>query len=147
MKFNSLEELTKYLENKQATAMPKVGEEMKNIMKEETKKEVDSYVTLKYENTGYIIDCIDITMLSKDSVDVSWQDNGRWYSLSEKSYKDHMYAPWALEHGKVWASGSTSSNPNYRDSTDFVDNSTKQIEKDLPKKYKKIMNNLGISLE
>lgn len=144
MEFSSLEELVRYVESKQSRAMNSVGKEMKEIMKQETNSQVDAYSNSIYENTGDIIDCIDITDMSKDSVEVSWKDNGDWHSVIDGN---HMYAPYALENGTAWGRGKTRTNLSYRPKTNFVEESMDKIKSEIPNEYKRIMNGLGVPLK
>ncbi|WP_219716704.1 hypothetical protein, partial [Clostridioides difficile] len=86
MVFKSLDELVAYTKNKIAASMPEVGKEMKEIMKEEVNKQVYSGYTPVGEwnpnvwggRTGQLLDAIDVTELSSNSVTSEIQNNGNW---------------------------------------------------------------------
>lgn len=141
MIFSSLEDLKSYVEKKHLQALEEVGEEMKDIMKKETTEQVyHAYNPNAYETTGQLLDSIDITDMSKNSVTVEWQDNGDWTSVNG----EHFFPMYGLESGKTWGEGSTRLNPKYRPKTNLLEESINEIEREIPNEYRKIMNGLGV---
>ena len=60
-----------------------------------------------------------------------------------------MYAPWALEHGKVWdfSSGSSPQSPIYKRATTLEETSTEIIEKDSKDISRKILRKKGFDVK
>lgn len=141
--FSSIDDLANYIKN---SCYKDIIEEVKTdgikTMKEVTEDQVEGI-------TGDVIECIGVIEESNSSVTMGWQDNGGWYSLAAKTKGDHMYAPWALEHGKVWdfSAGSTPENPIYKEATTLEETSTEIIEKDTEITYKKIMRQKGFNIK
>lgn len=133
MEFNSIEEMVAYVKRQIASTNDDLGEEMVRIAKEETKKQQESYSPNQYERTGALVNCIGVTNVSPESVEISWQDNGRWTSVKGSPF----YAPQGLENGTTWG----------RSSTDFVDQSFNEIEYKIPLSFKRHMKSRGVSIE
>jgi hypothetical protein len=111
-----------------------------------TMKDVTDFQVKGY--TGDILESIDVVEESDNHIVFAWKDNGGWYSISSKTYGKHMYAPWALEHGKVWdiSGGSTPDNPIYKNATTLESSSTEIIEKDSINTLKRIMKKNGFKI-
>ena len=120
MVFNSVEEAEAYIEKQLQGACQSVADEMVDIAKRETQAQTQRGKGAPfYANTGNVINCIDATKISTKEVEITWQDNGGWYSVITG---EPFYAPWALENGTVW----------YQSSTNFVDSSFSRIQSDIP---------------
>ena len=132
MEFNSIEEMLAYVKRQIASTNDDLGEEMVRIAKEETKKQQESYTPTQYERTGALINCIGITNVSPESVEISWQDNGGWTSVKGSPF----YAPTGLENGTTWGRGET----------DFVDQSFNEIEDKIPLSFKRHMKSKGVPI-
>lgn len=132
MEFNSIEEMVVYVERQIASTNDDLGEEMVRIAKEETKKQQESYTPTQYERTGTLVNCIGITNVSPESVEISWQDNGGWTSVKGSPF----YAPAGLENGTTWERGKT----------DFVDQSFNEIEDKIPLSFKRHMKSRGVPI-
>ena len=136
--FKNLKDVMKYIEKATADAMPEVGEELEEIMKEEIQTQVyDAYDPSTYERTKQLLNSVETTNVSNNSVEVSWRDNGDWTSYAGK----HMYVIHGLEMGKTYGRG------GYRPSTDLVGESTRRANNEIPDKYKKIMKSKGIKIK
>ena len=136
--FKTLKDVMKYIEKATEDAMPEVGEELEEIMKEEIQTQVyDAYDPSTYERTKQLINSVETTNVSDNSVEVSWRDNGDWTSYAGK----HMYVIHGLEMGKTYGRG------GYRPSTDLVGESTRRANNEIPDKYKSEMRNRGIPIK
>ena len=136
--FKSLNDLMRYVNKATADSMPEVGKELEEIMKEEIQKQVyDAYDTSKYDRTKQLLNSVETTNVSDNSVEVSWRDNGDWTSYAGK----HMYVIHGLEMGKTYGRG------GYRPSTDLVGESTRRANNEIPDKYKSEMRNRGIPIK
>lgn len=133
MEFNSIEEMVAYVKRQIASTNDDLGEEMVRIAKEETKKQQESYTPTQYKRTGALVNCIGITNVSPESVEISWQDNGGWTSVKGSPF----YAPAGLENGTTWGRGKT----------DFVDQSFNEIEDKIPLSFKRHMKSKGVPIE
>lgn len=135
MEFSSLEDLVSYVEKMNSVAMYEVGEEMKDIMKDETHKQVyQAYSPEEYQRTYDLMNSIDVVSLGKDFVETEFQDNGGWYSVK---YGSHFHAIKGLEDGATWG----------RSGTNLMSESESRIESEIPREYKKIMNGLGVPMK
>ena len=135
MEFKSLEDLVRYVKRMNGVAMYEVGEEMKDIMKEETAEQVyQSYSPDVYTRTYDLMNSIDVVERDNDSVTAEFQDNGNWTSVK---YGTHFHAIKGLEDGATWG----------RSGTNLMEESSNRIEKEIPKKYKSIMNRLGVPMK
>ncbi|EII6832942.1 hypothetical protein [Clostridioides difficile] len=146
MVFKSLDELVAYTKNKIAASMPEVGKEMKEIMKEEVNKQVYSGYTPVGEwnpnvwggRTGQLLDAIDVTELSSNSVTSEIQNNGNWVDAFTRNSAFPMER---LEKGKVWGVG------GYRPQTNIMEESNSKAQERVPKCFKSTMNGLGVPVE
>ncbi|HBF4296288.1 TPA: hypothetical protein KON56_001320 [Clostridioides difficile] len=146
MVFKSLDELVAYTKNKIAASMPEVGKEMKEIMKEEVNKQVYSGYTPVGEwnpnvwggRTGQLLDAIDVTELSSNSVTSEIQNNGNWVDAFTRNSAFPMER---LEKGKVWGVG------GYRPQTNIMEESNSKAQERLPKCFKSKMNELGVPVK
>ena len=142
-KFSSLEAVVSYIKN---SCNPEIIDEIEReglkTMEDVTRDQVDGW-------SGDIFQSVGTNIKTNDSLELSWQDNGGWYSLSEKTKGDHMYAPWALEHGKVWdfSAGSSPKNPIYKKPTTLEETSTEIIEKDSEDITRKILRRKGFDVK
>ena len=136
--FKSLNDLMIYVNKATADSMPEVGKELEEIMKEEIQTQVyDAYDPSTYERTKQLLNSVETTNVSNNSVEVSWRDNGDWTSYAGK----HMYVIHGLEMGKTYGRG------GYRPSTDLVGESTRRGKNEIPDKYKSEMRNRGIPIK
>ena len=141
-KFNSLDDVIKYIKNScNPDIIDEIEREGLKTMEDVTRDQVSGW-------SGDIFESIGTNIKTNDSLELSWQDKGGWYSLAEKTKGDHMYAPWALEHGKVWdfSSGSTPDNPIYKKATTLEDTSTEIIERDSEEITRKVLKRKGFSV-
>ncbi|EGT5447416.1 hypothetical protein IR152_11145 [Clostridioides sp. ES-S-0108-01] len=146
MVFKSLDDLVAYTKNKIAASMPEVGKEMKDIMKEEVNKQVYSGYTPVGEwnpniwrgRTGQLLDAIDVTELSSNSVTSEIQNNGNWVDAFTRNSAFPMER---LEKGKVWGVG------GYRPQTNIMEESNSKAQERVPKCFKSTMNGLGVPVE
>ncbi|AWH83466.1 hypothetical protein [Clostridioides difficile] len=146
MVFKSLDELVAYTKNKIAASMPEVGKEMKEIMKEEVNKQVYSGYTPVGEwnpnvwggRTGQLLDAVDVTELSSNSVTSEIQNKGNWVDAFTRNSAFPMER---LEKGKVWGVG------GYRPQTNIMEESNSKAQERVPKCFKSTMNGLGVPVE
>ena len=146
MVFKSLDELVAYTKNKIAASMPEVGKEMKEIMKEEVNKQVYSGYTPVGEwnpnvwggRTGQLLDAVDVTELSSNSVTSEIQNKGNWVDAFTRNSAFPMER---LEKGKVWGVG------GYRPQTNTMEESNSKAQERVPKCFKSTMNGLGVPVE
>ncbi|MDB9603087.1 hypothetical protein N5132_021290, partial [Clostridioides difficile] len=146
MEFKSLDELVAYTKNKIAASMPEVGKEMKEIVKGEVNKQVYSGYTPVGEwnpnvwggRTGQLLDAIDVTELSSNSVTSEIQNNGNWVDAFTRNSAFPMER---LEKGKVWGVG------GYRPQTNIMEESNSKAQERVPKCFKSKMNELGVPVK
>ena len=142
-KFNSLEDVISYIKSScNPDIIDEIEREGLKTMEDVTRDQVDGW-------SGDIFQSVGTNIKTNDSLELSWQDNGGWYSLAEKTKGNHMYAPWALEHGKVWdfSAGSTPQNPIYKKPTTLEETSTEIIEKDSEDITRKILRRKGFDVK
>lgn len=136
-KFKNLKDVMKYIERATEEAMPELGEELENIMKEEIQTQVyDAYKPQDYVRQYELLDSVETTNVGKDYVQVSWRNNGSWTSYAGKP----MYVIHGLEMGKTYGVG------GYRPSTNLVEDSKNRASDELPEKYKEILKSKGIKV-
>lgn len=137
MEFSNIEEMVIFIEKKMNQASKELTNKMVEIAKETTEKEQGKYSNpSSYTRTGDLLRCIKPTSTTKDLMEITWENSGRW-----KSYKGNpFYAPIALETGKTYGVG------GYRPKTNFVELTEKRVENELPKHFKTIMNSLGVPI-
>lgn len=141
-KFNSIEDVAKYIKSTcNPEIIDKIEESGIETMEEVTREQVDGW-------NGDIFKCVGTNSKTNDSLELAWQDTGGWFSLAEKTKGDHMYAPWALEHGKVWdfSKGSSPDNPIYKPATTLEETSTEIIEKDSEEISRKVLKQKGFDV-
>ena len=137
-KFKSLKDAMKYIEKATSDSMQELGRELEEIMKEEIQTQVyDAYNPSTYDRTKQLLNSVETTNVSDNSVEVSWRDNGDWTSYAGK----HMYVIHGLEMGKTYGKG------GYRPSTNLVEESYRRTENEIPKKYKTEMKKRGIPIK
>ena len=138
--FKSLKAALRYIEDAKAESIRHVGKEVENIMKEEVQEQVyDAYKPKYYERTNQFIDSIAITRMSDDMVEVSWRDNGDWYSVVKRARNekpDHMYVIHGHEMGMVWG--------RHNKPTTLVETSKERVEKEIPDEVIKFLRSKGI---
>ena len=142
-KFNSLDDVVSYIKRScNPDIIDEIEREGLKTMEDVTRDQVDGW-------SGDIFKSVGTNIKTNDSLELSWRDNGRWYSLAEKTKGNHMYAPWALEHGKVWdfSAGSSPNNPIYKKSTTLEETSTDIIEKDSEDITRKILKRKGFKVK
>lgn len=138
-KFKSLKDALIYIEKAKVDSMKEIGECVEDIMKEEIEEQVyDAYPDNEHR-TGQLIESVEITKLLDDRVEVSWRDNGDWFSIIKRSNHekpDHMYVIHGHEMGKVWG--------RMNKPTTLVKTSTQRAEKEVPDELIKILRSKGI---
>ena len=142
-KFNSLDDVVSYIKRScNPDIIDEIEREGLKTMEDVTRDQVDGW-------SGDIFQSVGTNIKTNDSLELSWRDNGRWYSLAEKTKGNHMYAPWALEHGKVWdfSAGSSPNNPIYKKPTTLEETSTDIIEKDSEDITRKILRRKGFKVK
>ena len=142
-RFNSLDDVISYIKTScNPDIIDEIEREGLKTMEDVTRDQVDGW-------SGDIFQSVGTNIKTNDSLELSWRDNGRWYSLAEKTKGNHMYAPWALEHGKVWdfSAGSSPKNPIYKKPTTLEETSTEIIEKDSKEITKKILRRKGFKVK
>lgn len=151
MRFKSIDDMVKYIEDAQQKSMDVLRMNTEDIAKRITEKEVGSvskrskYNSI-YVPTGDIINCIKANV-TLNLITLKWQDNGGWFNVLDKD--EHVYAPWALEEGFVWDKGTQIKNEKYvyKPPTHFVDKTDEKLQAELPKVYLKAMKGQGIPLK
>lgn len=87
MEFKSLDELVAYTKNKIAASMPEVGKEMKEIVKGEVNKQVYSnYAPSLYDRTYELLNAIDVSEITSNSVATEIKDSGSWFDIYSKAH-------------------------------------------------------------
>lgn len=151
MVFKSLDELVAYTKNQIKASMPEVGKKMKEIMKEEVNKQVYSDYTprgvwhpdLWGGRTYDLLNSVDVTELSFNSVVSEIQNNEKWFDAFSKNQAFPMER---LEKGTVWGAGGTRKEPNFRPKTNIMTESETKVRTEIPKCFKSKMNELGVPL-
>jgi hypothetical protein len=122
--------------------MRDMGKCIEDIMKEEIQTQVyDAYKPKYYERTNQFIDSVKITDVSNNRVEVSWRDNGNWYSVVKRAKNeqpDHMYVIHGHEMGKVWG--------REGEPTNLVEESTRRAEYEVPDELIKSLRSKGINV-
>lgn len=134
--FDSISSLMSYVNSCGYDAMKEIGEKGVEVMRDVTQSQVDG-------ETGDMLRCIDVTRISKDELEIKWQDNGGWHSVINGN---HMYAPIAHEMGKVWGKGHSYRNPVYKPKTSLEETSSRIMESEAPQVYKKVMKSKGFDV-
>lgn len=138
--FKNLNQALKYVEKSKTEGLRYVGREIENIMKEEIQEQVyDAYKPKYYDRTNQFINSVEVTKVSDDSVEVSWRDNGDWYSIIKRhrgESPDHMYVIHGHEMGMVWG---REGKP-----TTLVETSKERVEKEIPDELIKFLHSKGI---
>ena len=139
-KFKSLNDALKYIEKAKADSMKELGECVEDIMKEEIKEQVyEAYKPEYYRRTNELRDSPKVTKILDDRVEISWRDNGNWYSIIKRNRNeepDHMYVIHGHEMGKVWG--------RENEPTTLVETSTERARKETPDELIKILGSKGI---
>ena len=138
-KFKSLKDALNYIEKAKVDSMKEIGECVEDIMKEEIEEQVyDAYPDNEHR-TGQLIESVGITRILDDKVEISWRDNGNWFSIIKRAKgekPDHMYVIHGHEMGKVWG--------RMNKPTTLVKTSTERAEKEVPEELIKILRSKGI---
>ena len=141
-KFKSLKDALNYIEKAKVDSMKEIGECVEDIMKEEIEEQVyDAYPDNEHR-TGQLIESVGITRILDDKVEISWRDNGDWFSIIKRAKgekPDHMYVIHGHEMGKVWG--------RMNKPTTLVKTSTERAEKEVPEELIKILRSKGIKAE
>lgn len=139
-KFKSLKAALDYFEKAKADSMRELGECIENIMKEEIEDQVyNAYQPEEYQRTNQLKNSVEITDISDDKVEVSWRDNGDWYSVIKRARNeepDHMYVIHGHEMGTVWG--------REGEPTTLVETSTERAEREVPDELIKSLGSKGI---
>ena len=138
-KFKNLKDVENYINKVKADSMRELGECVEDIMKEEIEEQVyDAYPDNEHR-TGQLIESVEITRILDDKVEISWRDNGDWFSIIKRNNHekpDHMYVIHGHEMGKVWG--------RMNKPTTLVETSTERAEKEVPYELIKILRSKGI---
>ena len=138
-KFKSLKDALNYIEKAKVDSMKEIGECVEDIMKEEIEEQVyDAYPDNEHR-TGQLIESVGITRILDDKVEISWRDNGDWFSIIKRSNHekpDHMYVIHGHEMGKVWG--------RMNKPTTLVKTSTERARKETPDELIKFLRSKGI---
>ena len=138
-KFKSIKDVEEYINKAKADSMRELGECVEDIMKEEIEEQVyDAYPDNEHR-TGQLIESVEITRILDDKVEISWRDNGDWFSIIKRNNHekpDHMYVIHAHEMGTVWG--------RENEPTTLVETSTERAEKEVPEELIKILRSKGI---
>ena len=141
-KFKSLNDALKYIEKAKADSMKELGECVEDIMKEEIKEQVyEAYKPEYYRRTNELRDSPKVTKILDDRVEISWRDNGNWYSIIKRNRNeepDHMYVIHGHEMGKVWG--------RMNKPTTLVETSTERAKKEVPEELIRILRSKGIKV-
>ena len=139
-KFKNLKSALDYIEKVKADGMKELGECVEDIMKEEIQEQVyDAYNPKEYQRTNQFINSVGITDISDDKVEISWRDNGDWYSVIKRDRgeePDHMYVIHGHEMGRVWGREHLP--------TTLVETSTERAEREVPEELIKYLRSKGI---
>ena len=85
-KFKSLKDVENYINKAKADSMKELGECVEEIMKEEIEEQVyEAYTPKYYERTEELLNSVGITKILDDKVEISWRDNGNWYSIIKRA--------------------------------------------------------------
>ena len=141
-KFKSLKDVEEYINKAKADSMKELGECVEEIMKEEIEEQVyNAYKPEYYRRTNELFNSPGITKILDDKVEISWRDNGNWYSVIKRAkgeQPDHMYVIHGHEMGKVWGQG------GYRPKTNLVEESTRRVEEEIPDELIRFLHSKGI---
>ena len=141
-KFKSLKAALEYIEKAKADSMRELGDCIEDIMKEEIQEQVyDAYQPQEYQRTNQLINSVEITNVSDDKVEVSWRDNGDWYSVIKRARNeepDHMYVIHGHEMGTVWG--------RENEPTNLVEESTRRTKYEIPDELVKSLGSKGIKV-
>ena len=141
-KFKSLKDVENYINKAKADSMKELGECVEEIMKEEIEEQVyNAYKPEYYRRTNELFNSPGITKILDDKVEISWRDNGNWYSVIKRArgeQPDHMYVIHGHEMGKVWG--------RMNKPTTLVETSTERAEKEVPEELIRILRSKGIKV-
>ena len=133
-------EVEEYINKAKADSMKELGECVEEIMKEEIEEQVyNAYKPEYYRRTNELFNSPGITKILDDKVEISWRDNGNWYSVIKRArgeQPDHMYVIHAHEMGTVWG--------RENEPTTLVETSTERAEKEVPEELIRILRSKGI---
>lgn len=136
--FNSISALEKYIKNTVSKSMDDISRETENIMREEVERQVyHTYEPFDYERTYALLDSIKTTEQAKDSVEVSWKNDGGWTSYDGRD----MYVIHGLEMGKTYGRG------GYRPRTNLVEESNRRVKKEIPDVLKDSLRANGVPVK
>ena len=133
-KFKRLDDAVKYIKEIKSSGMKEMGEHLEDIMKEEIQEQVYDAHPDNEHRTGDLIRSVETTKVTDDSVQVTWRDNGGWYSLVRATYGNHMYVIHGLDMGKTWN----------RPKTNLVEESTDRARKEVADELVKFLRSKGI---
>ena len=141
-KFKSLKDVENYINKAKADSMKELGECVEEIMKEEIEEQVyNAYKPEYYRRTNELFNSPGITKILDDKVEISWRDNGNWYSVIKRARgekPDHMYVIHAHEMGTVWG--------RENEPTTLVETSTERAEKEVSEELIRILRSKGIKV-
>lgn len=135
--FSSINEVSAFIKNRCfEQILNDVGRETEKVMKDVTESQVEG-------DSGDIINCIGITEQTNNTITVAWKDNGGWFSLADKTYGEHMYAPWALENGYTFEIGKPMFSGYYHEQTTLEESSADLMREKSVKIARNILSRNG----
>lgn len=133
MVFNSMSELTAYVESKMDDCARKSAEKMLEIMRDTI---IDAYLDYQtyYERTRQMLDTPQIIIANKQGITTEFVDNGDWVSAFGRTQGQHFFAL------AGWEKGTTLGRP----ATNVVAFSTVKCYSTIPDYYRKCLQSFGI---
>lgn len=135
--FKSINDAVRYIENAKAESMREVGNSIEKIMKEEIQEQVYEQKEDNQYRTYQLINSVKVTKVKDNRVEVSWRDNGDWFSIIKRrrgEHPDHMYVIHGLDMGVTWN----------RPATNLVEESIKRARQETPDTLVKALRSKGI---
>ena len=140
-KFKSLNEAINYIKKAQSHASKEIGKEVEDIMKDTTKENLyEAYSPESYKRTYDMLNMINITESTADSVTVAIEDTGGHYSWNSP-YPHVFVAPILEEGGHTWEKGGERKPP-----TRIMEDSLEKTKESAPDVYIKAMASKGIKV-
>ncbi|MGL4453107.1 MAG: hypothetical protein ACRCTZ_18250 [Sarcina sp.] len=127
MIFNSIESVTAYVEMVLNSAMPKTGEDIKQIMDEVTQDQVKGW-------TYQMFDSVESDGYGHEAY-AEFRDNGHWESIITGESVGNPIK--FLEAGTTWNRGASN----------IMDESFSRCKQEIPEKLKKYLVSRGIPIE
>ena len=127
MTFNSLEEMISYIEKSQASIMPDLANEIKDVIDKEVRNQVEGW-------SGQIFDSV-VSHSTSNTAEAGFEDTGDWTSLITGESVGNPI--------KFLESGSTFG----REPSFIMDASEGEAEKVIPREYLRLMRSKGIPIK